>query len=97
VNKAFQVSIAQFNAPDQLARINGTAFEQTVESGNPIVGLAGANGAGTISPSELEQSNVDISTELTKLITAQQVYSSNARVITTATQMVQTLTQLVTG
>jgi flagellar hook protein FlgE len=95
--KAFQVAVAQFNAPDQLDRIDGTAFQQTEASGNPIVGAPGANGSGSISPSTVEQSNVDISTELTKLITAQQVYSSNARVITVADQMLQTLNQTLAG
>ena len=92
--KAAQVAIAQFNAPDQLGRIDGTAFQQTVDSGNALVGTPGENGSGQISPSSVEQSNVDISTELTKLVQAQQVYSSNARVITVADQMLQTLTQI---
>ncbi len=95
--KAFQVAVAQFNAPDQLDRVTGTAYAATSDSGNANVSVAGADGAGTISPSTLEQSNVDIASELTNLITAQQVYSSNARVITTANQMVQTLNQIFGG
>ena len=52
---------------------------------------ANANGAGSISPSTLEESNVDIASEFTKLITAQNVYSANSKVITTSNQMIQSL------
>ena len=44
---------------------------------------------GTISSSSLEESNVDISTEFTNLIQAQQVYSANAKVVTTDDSMLQ--------
>ena len=95
--KAYQVAVAQFNDPNGLDRISGTAYEASEDSGNAQVSAPGTNGAGSISPSTLEQSNVDIASELTNLITAQQVYSSNARVITTANQMVQTLSQIFSG
>jgi flagellar hook protein FlgE len=95
--KAFQLALAQFNAPDSLQSVDGNTFATTEDSGNPIVSAPGVGGNGTISPSSLEQSNVDISTELTKLITAQQVYTSNAKVITTANQMLQTVSNLIQG
>jgi flagellar hook protein FlgE len=49
-----------------------------------------ANLGSTIS-GELEQSNVDLATEFTNMITAQRGFQANSRVITTADQMLQTL------
>lgn len=95
--KAFQVALAQFPAPDQLQSIDGSTFAQSTTSGAPLITAPGQQGAGTISPSALEQSNVNLSTQLTSLITAQQAYSSNAKVITTANQMIQTVEQLIQG
>ena len=45
----------------------------------------------------LEGSNVDVTTQLTNLIETQRAYSSNATVIQTGSQMLQTVNQLVQG
>lgn len=91
----FQIPIAQFNAPNQLQRLNGGAFSSTQTSGNAQLSQANANGAGSISSSTLEQSNVDIASEFTKLITAQNVYSANSKVITADNQLLQAVINLV--
>ena len=91
----FQIPIAQFNAPNQLQRLDGSAFSSTQASGNPQLSAANANGAGSISSSTLEQSNVDIASEFTKLITAQNVYSANSKVITTDNQLLQTIINVI--
>jgi flagellar hook protein FlgE len=91
----FQVAVAQFNAPDQLQRVQGAAFTSTIDSGPADLNPPGTNGAGTIDPSTLEQSNVDIATQFTQLITAQQVYSANSKVITTADQLLSTVIALI--
>jgi flagellar hook protein FlgE len=91
----FQVAVAQFNAPDQLQRVQGAAFTATIDSGPADLNPPGTNGAGTIDPSTLEQSNVDIATQFTQLISAQQVYSANSKVITTADQLLSTVIALI--
>jgi flagellar hook protein FlgE len=90
-----QIAVAQFNDPDQLQRLQGSAFSSTIDSGAAQLDAPGVNGAGTIAPSTLEQSNVDIATQFTQLITAQQVYSANSKVITTADQLLTTVIQLI--
>jgi flagellar hook protein FlgE len=80
------VSVAAFNGPDFLKRIDGGAFEVTNESGAALFGKGGS-----ISGSSLEASNTDIADEFTKLIVTQQAYSANTKVITTANTMVQDL------
>jgi flagellar hook protein FlgE len=95
--KFAQIALAQFPATNQLESLDGSTFEATYASGAATVSLPGQNGSGQIAPGQLEQSNVSLSTQLTSLITAQQVYTSNARVISTADQMLQTLTQTIQG
>ena len=70
--------------------LNGEAYAQTVNSGPPIYGATG-----TVVGSSLEASNVDIATQFSQLIVAQQAYSANARVMTTADQMIQSLLQVI--
>jgi flagellar hook protein FlgE len=81
-----QITLATFNGPDFLKRLDGGAFAATDESGQALFG----NG-GTIMGSSLEGSNTDIADEFTKLIVTQQAYSANTKVITTSNQMVQDL------
>jgi flagellar hook protein FlgE len=85
-----QITLATFNGPDQLQSLNGSAYAQTADSGPPIYG-----GTGKIVGSSLESSNVDISSQFSNLIVAQQAYSANARVMSTADQMIQSLLQVI--
>lgn len=80
-----QIAIAQFNAANALKRSSGSVFQETLESGAPILS---ANGTGVISGA-LEGSNTDIAAEFSKMIVTQQAYSANTRVVTTAQQMLQ--------
>ncbi|MDD2325546.1 MAG: flagellar hook protein FlgE [Alphaproteobacteria bacterium] len=84
-----QIPVVQFFAESQLQRVTGGAFSQTLTSGSARYSIAGTNGAGTISSYALEGSNVDIADEFTKMITAQQVYSANAKTITTSNSMME--------
>ncbi len=84
-----QIPVVQFFAQDKLQRVSGGAFEQTLASGSARYSAPGTNGAGTIIGNALEGSNVDIAEEFTKLIQAQQVYSANAKTITTTNNMMQ--------
>ncbi len=84
-----QVPIVTFANPDALQRQDGQAFTATVDAGDPLAQAAGSNGAGTLVTSADEQSNVDIASEFTHLIVAQQAYTANAKTVTTADQMMQ--------
>ncbi|MDA8250329.1 MAG: flagellar hook protein FlgE [Rhodospirillales bacterium] len=90
-----QVPIATFAAPDALQRQNGSAFTATVDSGPALSQAAGTNGAGTLVTGSVEQSNVDIATEFSQLIVAQQAYSANAKTVTTANAMMQATINMV--
>ncbi len=85
-----QVPITTFSAPDALQRQNGQAFTATTNSGNAITQAENTNGAGSLVIGSVESSNVDIATEFSSLIVAQQAYGANAKVVTTANQLLQT-------
>jgi flagellar hook protein FlgE len=84
------ITLATFNGQNSLEPLDGEAYAATPESGDPIYGATG-----TIVGSSLESSNVDISTQFSNLIVAQQAYSANARVMSTADQMIQSLLQVI--
>jgi flagellar hook protein FlgE len=84
-----QVPVITFNDPNQLQRQDGQAYTASTNSGTPLAEAPGTNGAGTLVTQSVESSNVDIATEFSNLIVAQQAYSANAKMVTTADQMLQ--------
>jgi flagellar hook protein FlgE len=90
-----QIPLVTFNAPDSLQSQNGQSFTATPASGSPLAVAASSNGAGNLVTGSVEGSNVDIATEFTNLIVAQQAYSSNAKVVTTANEMLQATLQMI--
>jgi flagellar hook protein FlgE len=81
-----EVSLATFPGQDNLQNLSGEAFAATAESGAPNF-----SAPGQIEGSSLEASNVDIADQFSLLIVTQQAYSANAKVMTTADQMIQSL------
>ncbi len=88
------IPLATFEAPDALQRQNGQAFTETAGSGLARLSNANQNGTGQLVTGSVESSNVDIATELTKLITAQEAYGANAKMVTAGDQMTQTTLQM---
>jgi flagellar hook protein FlgE len=80
-----KVALATFQNADGLQRVAG-GFQQTDNSGLAQVGSAGSGRFGTIVDDSLEESNVSLAEEFTKLITAQRAFEANSRGISTADQ-----------
>jgi flagellar hook protein FlgE len=78
------IPLVSFKGEDGLKNLDGGAFAATDESGPAIT-----DASGSIVGQSLEGSNTDISSEFTKLITTQQAYSANTKIVTTADQMLQ--------
>ncbi|OAS27528.1 flagellar hook protein FlgE [Methylobacterium platani] len=91
---AFRVPLATVPSADNLEPRSGNVYRPTVESGDIQVGFASQGGRGTIKSGALEQSNVDVSTELTAMIESQSVYTANSKVFTTGNEMLDTLMSL---
>ncbi len=86
-----QISMAKFTNNAGLSTEGGNLFNQTANSGEPIIGTAATSGRGFIQSSALEASNVDLSRSLTQLIIIQRGYQANGKTITTSDEMLQTL------
>ncbi len=89
----FILPIATFSDPNALLNQTGNVYTATNASGSALLKQAGTGSAGTISPSSLENSTVDIATEFSNLIITQRAYEANSKIITTADQMLQSLIQ----
>ena len=81
---------APFRLPFVAALVLLTAAVWLEPSGTPLAEQASTNGAGNLVIGSVESSNVDIATEFSNLIVAQQAYSANAKMVTTAQQMLET-------
>ena len=86
-----QVALARFQNNQALAKLGDTAWATTSNSGQPIYGAAGDNNFGAIQSSALEGSNVDLSSQLVKLIVSQQAYQANSQTITTEKTLLETI------
>jgi flagellar hook protein FlgE len=89
-----QIALASFNNPSGLVRAGNNVFGESANSGLGVVGFAGGTNPSSITPGALEGSNVDISQEFTNMIITQRGFQANARVITTADEMLNELVNL---
>ncbi|RPH87750.1 MAG: flagellar hook protein FlgE [Desulfobacteraceae bacterium] len=85
----FRMALATFKSLGGLERKGLTLYQNTIASGDPLYGKAGEGSLGKINPTMLEQSNVDLATEMIKMIIVQRAYQANAKVITMADEMMQ--------
>lgn len=72
-------------------------YSHSPASGSFFIGTAGQNGLGTIQGGSLEGSNVDLPTELSNMIIAQRGFATNARMLTTENQTLDTQSRLGEG
>jgi len=89
-----QVALADFVDQQALQPNGNNQFSETSDSGPPLVGTPGTGSLGVLQSSAVEQSNVDLTTELVDMITAQRVYQANAQSIKTEDAILQTITSL---
>lgn len=88
-----QLEVVTFINPPGLEAMGDNMFLESGASGDPIQGIAGEEGVGTILQGYLENSNVNPVTEITQLIVAQRAYEMNSKVITASDEMLQALNQ----
>jgi flagellar basal-body rod protein FlgG len=83
-----QIQLATFANPGGLQLIGGNLLQDTLSSGNPVLGNpGGTEGLGTLQQGYLENSNVDVVTEFVQMVLAQRAYESNSKVIKAADDM----------
>ncbi|TIC85225.1 flagellar hook protein FlgE [Crenobacter intestini] len=86
-----QVVLANFANAQGLQPIGDNRWAETYASGGPKLNAPGSSNVGLIQGAALEESNVDMTTELVNMITAQRFYQANAQTIKTQDTVLQTL------
>ena len=89
-----RVDLATFANPEGLIQVGNTYFMQSVNSGEAQVVSPGENGTGTLTVGALELSNVDLSNEMSDMITTQRGFQANSRIITVSDSMLEELINL---
>jgi flagellar hook protein FlgE len=86
-----QVALANFSNPQGLTQLGDTSWAESFESGQPVVAAPGSSSLGTVQSGALEGSNVDLTEQLVKMITAQRNFQANAQVISTEDTVTQSI------
>lgn len=89
-----QIAMADVPSPDQMKREAGNVFSVSDRSGDVRIGVAQTGGLGAIVGGALEESTVDIATELTEMIQSQRTYTANSKVFMTGAELMDVLVNL---
>lgn len=90
----YQIVLAKVQSPDNLTPVSGNAFSLSDAAGTVVVGFGGDSNFGTINSNQLEQSNVDVATQLTDMIESQRSYTANSKAFQTASDLMDVLVNL---
>jgi flagellar hook protein FlgE len=93
--KLAQILLADFPNTAGLTSVGDNLYRVGANSGNALIGEPGEGTGTTIQSGSLEQSNVDLSEEMTRMIVAQRGYQANARTITVSDTLLQEINNLV--
>jgi flagellar hook protein FlgE len=85
------IALANFTDPQGLVPMAGNVWAASTASGLATPGAPGTAALGQLQAGSLEGSNVDLSSQLVNLITAQQAYQANVQSINTEQQNFQRL------
>ena len=84
-----QLRLTNFINPQGLQAIGGNRFVETSASGVPLTNIPGTSGLGTLAQGSIEQSNVDTSTELVRMVTTSRDYVANSRALKVEDQLIE--------
>ncbi|MDP2301430.1 MAG: flagellar hook-basal body complex protein [Ignavibacteria bacterium] len=90
-----QLMVSTFANLNGLISNGDNMYTAYANSGEPRIGALGEETGTTVQSGALEQSNVDLSEEFTRMIVSQRGFQANARVITTADNLLQEITNLI--
>ncbi|MDF0532957.1 flagellar hook protein FlgE [Shewanella sp. A32] len=89
-----RVALARFSNEQGLTQVGNTSWKASLESGEALAGEANSGVFGGIKSSYLESSNVDLTTELVDLISAQRNFQANSRTLEVNNTLQQTVLQI---
>ncbi len=90
----FRIPLAHVTSPDMLTPLAGNVYTASVDSGDVEIGFAQEGQLGSIISGALEQSTVDLASELTSMIDAQRSYTANSKVFQTGSELMDVLVNL---
>ena len=93
-NNLGQIYLTNFTNNQGLSQLGNNYWAESFASGQGVINVPGSGNAGQINSGAMEDSNVDLTEQLINLITAQRNFQANAKTITTANQITQTLLQI---
>ena len=91
VKRIGQLALARFANPSELKQLGTNRFAESEKSGVPLIGSGDDDGFGKFQAGSIESSNTDVTTELTSMIKAQQLFSGASRLLQTEVEMVRSL------
>ena len=89
-----KIALVDFRNAQGLAPASNDTWTETIASGQPVQGGPGEGKFGALHSGALEDSNIDLTSELVNMMTAQRSYQANAQTIKTQDQVLSTLTNL---
>jgi flagellar hook protein FlgE len=90
----YKIPLADVESADNLTALAGNVFLPNQDSGDVRVGFADSDNLGQIASGMLEQSTVDLATELTNMIDSQRSYTANSKVFQTGSELLDVLINL---
>ncbi len=90
----YKIPVASVASPDNMQPLAGNVFVATAKSGEMQIGFPGENKFGTLISGALEQSTVDLASELTTMIEAERNYTANSKVFQTGAELMDVLVNL---
>jgi flagellar hook protein FlgE len=89
-----QVLLATFPSSENLAQIGANQWRESVGSGPVALNTPGVGGLGVLQSSSKEESNVDLTSEMIKMITAQRIFQAAAEMVKKQDETLQTVVNL---
>ncbi|MGF1445906.1 MAG: flagellar basal-body rod protein FlgG [Pikeienuella sp.] len=89
-----EITLASFINEKGLEALGENLFAESAASGPPVPGEPGVDGRGLLRQGYLEDSAVDVVSEITELIEAQRAYELNSQVMKAADEMLATASRL---
>ena len=89
-----QVLLVNFANPNGLQPLGSNLYAASADAGEPLIGKPTTGQFGVLQARAVEDSNVDLTTELVNMIVAQRVYQANSQTIKVQDTVLQTLVSL---
>lgn len=89
-----QIPLVRFTNPAGMKSLGQNLFQATAASGEPLIGVGTQNGYGSVNQFSLEQSNVDVISEMMRMVTIQRVFDTVTKAVNSYEGMLTSLERM---